>query len=133
MPWHWCPDETLALFSALPFIGYFFAKLHAWWHQKFHHPCHTDGCQNTHVDHVELTEAYNPGNDWDELTQDDAMGRFGYYLVDDLMCDTELLKVEECPADKEFTWFINGFGSPKAKFQGRTFTIDDVSQWYEIK
>lgn len=53
MPFHWCADETIALLSMIPFIGLFFARLHAWWHKKFHHPCHTEGCQEAHVQHVE--------------------------------------------------------------------------------
>jgi hypothetical protein len=44
-------DETLALLSVLPFLGYFFSKLHAWWHSKFHHKCHEESCHDEHVEH----------------------------------------------------------------------------------
>jgi len=44
-------DETLALLSVIPFIGYFFTKLHLWWHAKFHHKCHEEGCKEEHVEH----------------------------------------------------------------------------------
>ena len=49
---HWCMDETLALLSVLPFIGYFFTKLHIWWHKKHHHPCHEEGCHSEHTEHT---------------------------------------------------------------------------------
>lgn len=49
---HWCMDETLALLSVLPFIGYLFGKLHVWYHAKFHHKCHEKNCDAEHVDHV---------------------------------------------------------------------------------
>ena len=49
---HWCMDETLALLSVLPFIGYLFTKLHVWWHKKHHHPCHEEGCHEGHTKHT---------------------------------------------------------------------------------
>lgn len=56
MPFHWCADETFMLLSALPFIGFFFAKLHAWWHKKFHHACHKEGCSSAHVEHCYMPD-----------------------------------------------------------------------------
>lgn len=133
MPFHWCADETIALFSALPFIGFFFAKLHTWWHKKFGHPCHEEGCKGTHALHVEVEESYNPGSDWDALSQDDMEERFGGCLIDDLIGDHQLLGVEVRPHDGEFFWFINGYGGVQAKFRGKTFTVDDELLWYELK
>ena len=37
---HWCMDETLMLLAALPWLGYYFRKLHVWWHTKYHHKPH---------------------------------------------------------------------------------------------
>lgn len=48
---HWCPDETMLLFSLIPFIGIYFHKLHTWYHSKFKHKCHTKNCDETHVEH----------------------------------------------------------------------------------
>lgn len=55
---HWCADETFLLLSALPYIGYVFTRCHAWWHVKFHHPCHKEHCEKEHCekDHVEHTD-----------------------------------------------------------------------------
>jgi hypothetical protein len=57
---HWCMDETLALLSVIPFIGYLFTKLHLWWHAKFHHRCHEEGCLEVHVEHKE--HQFDPGS-----------------------------------------------------------------------
>jgi ParB/Sulfiredoxin domain len=38
---HWCPDETLMLMAAIPFIGHYFRKAHNWYHSKFHHTPHS--------------------------------------------------------------------------------------------
>jgi hypothetical protein len=140
MPFHWCNQETealLILLSTIPFIGLFFKRLHARFHAKWNticgNKCHEEGCQDTHAAHVKVEEPYNPGNDWDALTLDEAFERFGLRLIDDLMCDTKLLGVDECPFDNEFTWFINGFGGLRAKCRGKTFTIDDELLWYEVQ
>lgn len=44
---HWCHQETLLLFSAIPFVALWFHKVHLWYHQKFGTKCqhrldHTD-------------------------------------------------------------------------------------------
>jgi hypothetical protein len=48
---HWCMDETLAVLAMIPFIGYFFRKLHAWYHKKMGHTCHEKHCDDVHVEH----------------------------------------------------------------------------------
>lgn len=48
---HFCADEFLMLSSMIPFIGIYFYKLHAWYHAKFKHKCHTKSCDETHVEH----------------------------------------------------------------------------------
>jgi len=50
---HICADEILMIMMMIPFIGYFFGKLHAWYHKKTNHKCHTEGCNDTHVEHEE--------------------------------------------------------------------------------
>jgi hypothetical protein len=62
-------DETLALLSVIPFIGYFFNKLHAWWHAKFHHKCHEEGCseQGDHTAHIVHDVGPEPETDEDPL------------------------------------------------------------------
>jgi hypothetical protein len=52
MPFHLCPDELIYFMAMFPFIGYFFAKAHAWWHIRFNHKCHhKTECQEHHLDH----------------------------------------------------------------------------------
>jgi len=48
---HWCMDETLAVLAMIPFIGYFFRKLHIWYHAKMGHTCHEKHCDEAHVEH----------------------------------------------------------------------------------
>ena len=48
---HWCNDESMMLMSAIPFIGYYFRKLHIWYHTKIKHRCHTKHCDSTHAEH----------------------------------------------------------------------------------
>ena len=55
---HWCMDETLAVLAMLPFIGYFFRRLHAWYHTKMGHTCHEKHCDDTHVEHT--VKPYSP-------------------------------------------------------------------------
>jgi hypothetical protein len=50
---HWCMDETLALMSMIPFLGYLFRRVHVWWHTKTHHECHEKDCHEEHVEHEE--------------------------------------------------------------------------------
>lgn len=57
---HWCMDETLAVLAMIPFIGYFFRKLHAWYHAKMGHTCHEKHCDDTHVEHAEFQ--FSPGS-----------------------------------------------------------------------
>src|SRR5512143_3919811 len=135
---HWCMDETLAFLAMIPFIGYFFHKLHAWWHTKFHHKCHTDGCDSTHVEHDYSPFDRNNGDNtltrgdvliisgWDSITQDDVEERFGGCLIDDLIGDDYLLGLDDQrPADDEFRWFVNDKQHLRAVFRERVFTHDD--------
>jgi len=51
---HWCNDENLMLLAAIPFIGIWFRKLHAWYHTKIKHRCHKDNCTEMHVEHKDI-------------------------------------------------------------------------------
>jgi len=140
---HWCMDETLAFLAMIPFIGYFFAKLHTWWHTKFHHKCHEEGCESDHVEHT-----HDHPNDvkisagdtliicgWDSIHQDDVEARFGGCAIDDLIGDDWLLDVEERPADDEFRWFVDSKQGLRAVFQERIFAYEDGflgCEWYEL-
>lgn len=53
MPFHFCTDELIALMMIFPFIGILFKKIHAWYHTKIKHKCHTEGCNDTHAEHEE--------------------------------------------------------------------------------
>lgn len=48
---HWCNDETLMVLSMIPFIGFYFNKLHLWYHMKMNHKCHEKKCDETHAEH----------------------------------------------------------------------------------
>jgi hypothetical protein len=49
---HFCADEMLMIMSMVPFVGAAFSKLHAWWHVKNGHHCHTDvSCKESHASH----------------------------------------------------------------------------------
>lgn len=61
---HWCMDETLAVLAMIPFIGYFFRKLHAWYHSKMEHVCHEKHCDDVHVEHP--YSPYDPAN-WHKM------------------------------------------------------------------
>lgn len=135
---HWCMDETLAVLAMIPFIGYFFGKLHAWWHKHFHHKCHEPHCHDEHVTHPESHEAgtfmqevdrvFDAGqiteDDYDLISQEDLEERMGK-ITEDLMTDLSFLKVTEQPPASAFRWFINGRFHLKATFKDRIFVHDD--------
>lgn len=60
---HWCNDENLALLSAIPVVGFYFRKLHAWYHSKIHHPCHHEGCAQPHVEHSDASPVIHEEED----------------------------------------------------------------------
>lgn len=37
---HLCSDEIILFLACFPFIGFYFQKLHLWWHGKIHHQEH---------------------------------------------------------------------------------------------
>lgn len=130
---HWCMDETLAVLAMIPFIGYFFRKLHAWYHAKMGHVCHEKHCDDRHVDHPyspydranwhkdqtvsEADMEYLRGEPaplkitipvtiWDPISQSDVGERFGNDLVIFLykeLADIGILDISE----EEVHWYVN--------------------------
>jgi hypothetical protein len=155
---HWCMDETLALLSVIPFIGYFFAKLHNWWHTKFGHKCHEDSCQETHIEHNDglahmeanvvvanplesftctVDKLWDAGNfdqdNYDLISKEDLEDRLGP-IADKLIQKLEF-DLDAYLNKNDFRWWINGYGRVKATFHGRTFLHDEFSvdnTWSEI-
>jgi hypothetical protein len=62
MPFHICGDEILMLMAALPFIGAFFRRIHAWYHVKFKHKDHS-----AHERHKASWESWSSENVKQEL------------------------------------------------------------------
>jgi hypothetical protein len=122
---HWCMDETLAVLALLPIIGFLFRKIHNWYHNTFHHKCHHQGCEEQHLVHVAHDHGPEPeaapAELWNSITPEYVEGRFGGCIMDDLIGDHRLLKVEERPEDEEFTWFVNDKQELKAVFRDREF------------
>lgn len=142
---HWCMDETLAVLAMIPFIGFFFAKIHAWWHKHFHHKCHEEGCGEEHVEHpapAHFTEedmkffintpaprVTNPmftENEltWDPIEQEDLEERVGRELILDLKDHLRTLRAFSYTDDMEYRWWINDLMEVKAEVGGRTFVHD---------
>lgn len=44
MPFHFCADELMMLMAAIPFLGVFVRRLHAWYLTKF--PKHKANCHD---------------------------------------------------------------------------------------
>lgn len=71
-----------------------------------------------------LSDCHPLPMDWDSISQDDAEGRFGGTLLDDLIGDLKLLRVADRPTDDEFMWWVNSRGDLKSNFRGRQFIHD---------
>jgi hypothetical protein len=121
---HWCADESLAVMAALPFIGHYCRRLHAWYHSIFKTSCHTEKCCQAPTSPSE--------NSWDEISLSNVEEKIGLYAVDDLIGNLELLKIVDTPQDHEFSFFLNQEGQIKATFRGRIFLLIDSVSWKEI-
>lgn len=127
---HWCMDETLAVLAMIPFIGYFFRKLHVWYHSKMGHTCHEKHCDDTHAEHAyspfarpckgyqEVSQAdmeYLRGDIiWDPISEEDIVERYGRETVED---------ARSYLAGK-LDWFVNDKAEIMVRGQGRTFVHD---------
>ena len=135
MPFHFCTDELLALLAMIPFIGYFFRKLHAWYHAKMGHSCHEKHCDEVHVEH-KFSPYHNdpecrgkmqqvseedmkylrgepvplkitiPITIWDSISQEDVEERFSKDLVKFLYEEAKDAGLENLTED-EAHWYIN--------------------------
>jgi len=135
MPFHWCADETLMLLSMLPFIGFFFKKIHAWWHKNSLHKCHEDHCNDVHAEHVlEEKVAPAPIEDWDQVDQTLVEERFGSALIEGLKRCLLYYGLNEV-VETESTWFVDSNGAVKVKVRNNEFIHDDhcnADGWDEL-
>lgn len=153
---HWCMDETLAVLAMIPFIGYFFRKLHAWYHSKMGHVCHEKHCDDKHVDHPyspydranwhkdqlvsEADMEYLRGEPaplkitipitiWDPISQSDVGERFGNDLVIFLykeLADIGILDISE----EEVHWYVNDKAELWVQVRGKNFFHDyETCEW----
>jgi len=149
-------DETLAVLAMIPFIGYFFRKLHAWYHAKMGHVCHEKHCEDKHVDHPyspydranwhkdqivsEADMEYLQGEPvpskitilvtiWDPISQSDVSERFGNDLVIFLykeLADIGILDVSE----EEIHWYLNDKAELWVQVRDKNFYHDnETCQW----
>ena len=148
---HWCMDETLAVLAMIPFIGYFFRKLHAWYHSKMEHVCHEKHCDDTHVDHP--YSPYDPANwhknqqvseedmeylrgepvplkitipninIWDPISEEDVIERFGITLVGFMYEEAKDAGYENI-ASGEVEWYVNQKAELRAEVREKAFLHD---------
>lgn len=150
---HWCMDETLAVLAMIPFIGYFFRKLHAWYHAKMGHTCHEKHCDDQHVEHPyspyerhdyqhvsEKDMEYLRGTPaplkitvpvtiWDPISQNDVSERYGNDLVVFLykeLADIGILEVSE----EEVHWYVNDKAELWVQVHGKNFFHDEQTCEY---
>jgi hypothetical protein len=119
---HWCMDETLAVLAMIPFIGYFFRKLHIWYHTKLGHTCHEKHCDSAHAEHPHTVE-HVEGSAWDSISQEDVGERFGNDLVIFLykeLADIGILDISQ----EDVLWYVNDEGEVRAEVRGKTFLHD---------
>lgn len=107
---HWCADETLAAMSAVPVVGYFFRRVHNWYHSKMHHKCHHEGCSLDHAEHLtsdgEVMLPNPPGRTVISMEAVDKL--FGELATILLVFDRRLIKSYTFPEPSEFIWFAQG-------------------------
>lgn len=145
---HWCMDETLALLAMIPLIGYFFRKVHVWWHEKILHTCHEKHCDETHAEHKyspygrhcgfqkvsEEDMEYLRGTPaplkttidvdiWDDISQEDVEERFGADLV--FFFFEELNEAGLGFVSKDMIyWYVNQHAELRVEVQNTVFIHD---------
>ena len=127
MPFHFCSDELILLLSMFPFIGFFFKKLHSWWHKNSLHKCHEEHCHDVHVEHI-IEAPANPIEEWDEVDLSLVEERFGTLVIDNLLLKYNLFIIVGWV---EFNWFLNNSGTLKATFHNRNFIHNEPYGWLE--
>jgi len=151
-------DETLAVLAMLPFIGYFFRKLHAWYHAKMGHTCHEKHCDDTHVEHtvkksfspfdrpegfVQVSEEdmeYLRGEPaplkitvpvtiWDSISQSDVGERFGNDLVIFLYKELADIGILDV-SEEEVHWYVNDKAELWVQVRDKNFFHDyETCEW----
>jgi hypothetical protein len=101
---HWCQDESIAAMSAIPVIGVLFHKLHNWYHKKTNHPCHKEGCQEKHLEHLNTREI---STHLIKLSIPQIDEKFGQLATILLTNDRKLLETDYFPSVSEFSWFLD--------------------------
>lgn len=127
---HWCMDETLAVLAMIPFIGYFFRKLHLWYHAKMGHTCHEKHCDAVHAEHKASTEY--PAvmrSEWDLIPQEDVRERYGDSVVVDLyakLASCNMFDLDE----KEVHWYVSDSRNILVGVRNRLFNFDvSTGEW----
>lgn len=127
---HWCMDETLAVLAMIPFIGYFFRKLHLWYHAKMGHTCHEKHCDATHAEHVASTEF--PAvvqSEWDLIPQEDVAERYGDGVVVDLYATLAKYNIINL-GDNEVWWYVRENRDMLVGVRNRLFNFNAAtSEW----
>ena len=126
---HWCQDETYAVMSGVPVVGYFFKRIHKWYHNKTHHKCHHQGCESDHAEHVtpggETLLPNPPGRYVIQPETVDVL--FGDLATILLMFDRRLLKTINFPEPNEFVWFAQD-NQLSARWKNKFFQWDGT-EW----
>lgn len=155
---HWCMDETLAVLAMIPFIGYFFRKLHAWYHAKMGHVCHEKHCDEIHVEH-KFSPYHNdpecrgkvqqvseedmkylrgtpaplkimiPVTIWDPISQSDVGERFGNDLVIFLYKELADIGILDV-SEEEVHWYVNDKAELWVEVRDKNFFHDnETCEW----
>jgi hypothetical protein len=115
--------------GGLPIVGYYYKKMHAWYHEKTHHKCHHHDSAADHVEHesamaVVVNIPDPPG--LTRLTMEEVDERFGQLATILLMFDRKfLLGTEFFPEAETFTWFVGQDNKLSARWNGIFFDWND--------
>jgi hypothetical protein len=132
---HFCQDELYATLATFPVIGYYYKKVHSWYHNKTQHKCHQQGCSSTHSEHPKLAvdtlkvccnkEFITPLPEGSQIiTMREVDDRYGQLPTILLMFDRPLLKIKDFASEKDFTWLVSRHDTLLARFQNRLFVWD---------
>jgi hypothetical protein len=122
-------DETLAVLAMIPFIGYFFRKLHVWYHSKLGHTCHEKHCDAVHAEHPHTAPAPEESS-WDRISQEDVSERFGYDLVIFLYKELADAGITRDLSKEDVHWYVNDKAELWVQVDGKNFFHDyQTCEW----
>ena len=123
-------DETYATLSAFPIIGYYYKRIHNWYHEKTNHKCHQPGCSETHAEHtVKVKEVLVPNpSEWNVMTMEEVDAHYGQNATILLMFDRKLLGVKDFLPHSAFTWLFTLDDTLSARY-GNKFFAWDGERW----